>query len=549
MLVTLFKLATCIALALAGATLFVRLRHRLRQRCLWKVPGPSNPSFVWGNLRQMFNPLAYSWHDGLFRTYGRVACVYGLFGDLQLVISDPKACSNILVRDQYIFEETDAFLNTNKQAFGPNLFSTVGAHHRKQRKILNPVFHINHMRHMIPTFHNVTHQLHGILKSMAEDGPQEVNIVEWMSRLALELVGQAGLGYNFGTLDGRNDEYCRAVGEWFPTMSSLIVPRNLFPYAYKAFPAWFLKIAGRMLPWERLNHVMDIAEMMTTNATRIYETKKRLLEEGDDATVKQVSEGRDIISLLIQANSAASDKDRLSEEEVIAQMSILLLAATDTTSSALSRILHILALHPEAQDKLRNELREASEENENLPYDQLVSLPYLDAVCRETLRLYISSLFCGLPRDRTRGVAVLPLSTPIHDTEGREIHELLIPDDTNVYIQISNLNRDPLVWGPDAAEWKPGRWLSPLPESVAEAKIQGVYSNTMTFIGGGRSCIGFKFSQLEMKVVLSQLIRTFRFEPSKQEVTWRFGNIVSPSVKGSETEVLHPNLPIIMSLA
>ncbi|KAI0262732.1 cytochrome P450 [Gloeopeniophorella convolvens] len=531
MLVTLFKLATYTALALAGAILFVLLRHRLRQRCLWKVPGPPSPSFVWGNMRQMFNPLASSWHNGLSRTYGRVARVYGLFGDIQLVISDPKACSNIFVRDQYVRNG----LYYSAEHF-PTYTYLVGAHHRRQRKLLNPVFHINHMRHMIPTFHNVTRQLHGILKPMVEDGPQEVDIVEWMGRLALELIGQAGLGYNFGTLDGRNDEFCKAVKEWIPTMSSLVVPRNIFPYFYRVFPAWFLKIAGRILPWERLNHAMDVAGMMTTNASKVYEAKKRLLEEGDDATVKQVGEGKDIISLLIRANSEASDKDRLSEEEIVAQMTILLLAATDSTSGALSRILHLLALHPEVQDKLRSELKEACEGNAELPYDQLVSLPYLDAVCRETLRL-------------TRGAAVLPLSTPIHDTEGREINELFIPDDTTVYIQISNLNRDPLVWGPDAAEWKPERWLSPLPESVAEARIQGVYSNTMTFIGGGRSCIGFKFSQLEMKVVLSQLIPTFKFEPSKQEITWRFGNIVSPSLKGSETKVLHPSLPIIMSLA
>ena len=55
--------------------------------------------------------------------------------------------------------------------------------------------------------------------------------------------------------------------------------------------------------------------------------------------------------------------------------------------SALSRILHQLALHPEIQDKLRTELREACEDNEELTYDQLVSLPFLEAVCRETLRL------------------------------------------------------------------------------------------------------------------------------------------------------------------
>ena len=59
----------------------------------------------------------------------------------------------------------------------------------------------------------------------------------------------------------------------------------------------------------------------------------------------------------------------------------------DTTSNALSRTLHILADNQDAQDKVRTELMEAANDGEDIPYNQLVDLPYLDAVCRETLRL------------------------------------------------------------------------------------------------------------------------------------------------------------------
>jgi hypothetical protein len=44
--------------------------------------------------------------------------------------------------------------------------------------------------------------------------PEEINIADWMGNLALELIGQAGLGYSFGTLEGRDDEFCRALKEW-----------------------------------------------------------------------------------------------------------------------------------------------------------------------------------------------------------------------------------------------------------------------------------------------------------------------------------------------
>jgi cytochrome P450 len=105
---------------------------------------------------------------------------------------------------------------------------------------------------------------------------------------------------------------------------------------------------------------------------------------------------------------AASAEDRLPDDEVIGQMSCvpkstvimcaeltsdfchrtLVFAATDTTSSALSRILHLLCSNPQVQDKLRAEILEAQRRvGEDLDYDTLSTLPYLDAVCRETLRL------------------------------------------------------------------------------------------------------------------------------------------------------------------
>ena len=67
----------------------------------------------------------------------------------------------------------------------------------------------------------------------------------------------------------------------------------------------------------------------------------------------------------------------------------------DTTSNALCRILHLLARHPDVQDNLRREVTEAYAQRGNLNHDELLALPYLDAVCKETLRLYppVSFLF------------------------------------------------------------------------------------------------------------------------------------------------------------
>lgn len=82
-----------------------------------------------------------------------------------------------------------------------------------------------------------------------------------------------------------------------------------------------------------------------------------------------------------------------------------------------------------------------------------------------------------LKQCRTRKDAVLPLSQPITGVDGSQVSEILVPKDTTVIVGIYSSNRNKAIWGEDAFEWKPERWLNGLPETVADAKIPGVYSN------------------------------------------------------------------------
>ena len=72
---------------------------------------------------------------------------------------------------------------------------------------------------------------------------------------------------------------------------------------------------------------------------------------------------------------------------------------------------------------------------------------------------------------------MLPLRTPVCGVDGREILSVPVPKGTNVTIGIAALNRDKALWGEDALEWKPERWLEPLPDSLVQARVPGVYSN------------------------------------------------------------------------
>ena len=76
----------------------------------------------------------------------------------------------------------------------------------------------------------------------------------------------------------------------------------------------------------------------------------------------------------------------------------------------------------------------------------------------------------------------MPLATPIIGTDGQSLSDIFIPKDTGIILGYMGVNRDTDIWGPDAMEWKPERWVSPVPSSVVEAHVPGVYANTYAFV-------------------------------------------------------------------
>ncbi|KAK2465775.1 hypothetical protein APHAL10511_002319 [Amanita phalloides] len=478
-----------------------------------------------------------------------------------LYVFDPKALHHIVIKDQHIYEETTSFIENNKILYGEGLLATLGDQHRRQRIILNPVFNTANMREMIPIFYEVAHrvvvyyfsnyymlnprQLKATLGSKVREASVEIDVVQWISRTALELIGTSGFGYSFDSLREGDTPHPYSV-----SVKELM--SALFPFLF--YRMYILPIAARLLsmktrrwivdllPSRRLHRVRDIVDVIRQLSVEIYESKKKYLIEGDEAVTKQIGAGKDVLSVLMKANLDVAEGDRLSDEEIIGQISTLTFAAVDTTTTALSRIFHLLALHPEVQDALRREVSEARANHGDLPFEQLVSLPYMDAVFRETLRLYppVPTFHRTARKDM-----VLPLSTPIKGMDGRDMHEVFVPKNTLVLVSAFSSNRNPEVWGPDADEWKPERWFSP-PRLVADAHIPGIYSRLMTFMGGGRACIGYKFSELEIKVVLSLLVEGFGFKPSGKEIFWKMTGITAPVVLGGDGR---PGLPLVISLA
>ncbi|KAG8732687.1 cytochrome P450-dit2 [Ceratobasidium sp. 423] len=509
-----------------------------------ELDGPTPNSFLWGDEALMFSPeTSLTAHEELLNKYGSVCKIKGMLGEDRLWIADPRAMNDIILKSYDSFHEPEAFLAWIRLTSGNHLLVTngkfmfydfayfiilwaqqpkltkvrIGHKHKMQRKILNP--------------------LEDIIASKAQANGGNTGIVDiytLMSNVALEMVGQAGMGYSFGVLENKEPEYLKASLQLLmylsgsPLINALWYVRPFLATLMKFGPAGFRRAIVDRLPSEKVQELKSVADVLDNTAVDIYQRKKRALANG--TLESEIAAGHDIISMLLKQNEVVPPEEQMTEEEIIAHVNLLVFAGHDTTSGALARTFYLLAQYPDIQDRVREEVREAHRlYGRDLDYDQLNSLPFLDAVCRESLRLWT-------PAQMVERVACvdynLPLQHPVKSRDGKAtVSNLYVPKGTHMYLSLGSVNRDKQTWGEDADKFNPDRWLKPMPSSVSESKIPGVYSNIMTFLGGPRACLGFKFSQLEMKVVFSLLISSFKFELGNEDIGWTASGIVKPVIQ------------------
>ena len=208
-----------------------------------------------------------------------------------------------------------------------------------------------------------------------------------------------------------------------------------------------------------------------------------------DARKAQESPSRkDLLQLMIEAQQQEIEGRRMSDEEVSAQSVIFMVAGFETTGSTLSYMAHVLATHPEIQEKLLEELDKALETRNGMPlYDFVNSLDYLDRVFCEVLRLYTPGFLVHRRCNETC-----------------TINGVTIPRGVDVFMPPYVLHRDPALW-PDPEKFNPERF------SPENRETHEPYSY-MPFGIGPRQCIGFRFALLEMKTAMLKILSKVKFK-------------------------------------
>ncbi|KAJ7458475.1 cytochrome P450 [Mycena latifolia] len=452
------------------------------------LPGPKSTHWFYGNLKELVADEDGGLEERWGEQYGRTMKFHRLFGQSQLHTTDTRAIHHFL-SNSHIYEKSEASRLTLGRIVGPGILVVEGDVHKQQRKIMNPAFGAPQVRELTSIFVDTSIQLRDIWAAQAatNGGVARVEVLSWLSKATLDIIGLAGFNYRINALGAAKDAAPDELAAAFEAVFSAETGVSLFRIIQFRFRI-LRHISTRQ---DRLARAAQ-ATMVRIGGRLLEQSKRKSAESGTFGAGP--TRARDLLSLLVRANTSKDlpESQRLSDEDVVAQVPTFLVAGHETTSTAVTWALFALTQNTAAQTRLREELL------------NLNALPYLDCVVKETLRVHAP--VTGTSRIAVRD-DVVPLGTPVTDSDGTVHESLRILKGQQVRIPILALNRDAAIWGPDAMEFVPERWE----KSVANS-IPGVWGHMLTFLGGPRSCIGFRFALVEMKALLFTLVRTLEFE-------------------------------------
>ncbi|KAI0299412.1 cytochrome P450 [Multifurca ochricompacta] len=502
-----YSTASTVALLTVIYLLYVILGKVLAYRSspIRDLPGPKSVDWLTGSHeRSVWEPDSQDTQLEWTQKYGPVFRFYGWFNLDRIITTDLQSLNYILNAPE--FEKTDDARLFLGDVLGKGLLVVEGLKHRQQRKLISPAFGLPQIKAFSHLFVEKANEFCDVLmaeiaRSHVPDGSLGLDMYLWLNKITLDMIGQAGFNYSFGSL---YQEEPHEMTEGFRKSTTF----NPFSIRFM-IPA--LIPPARLIPTDRSRALASTLKSVRSIGQNLISQKKaEILATSVDHTnggvEKKDIQGRDLLSLLIKANMATDipDNVRMSDEEILAQVPTFLIAGHETTSTAIAWALYALGCHPVVRAKLNVEARTFHTDTPSM--DELNGMTYLDYVTREVLRLYS-------PVTQTERVAredtVVPLSEPFVDKRGIKRHEFRVQKGDVVYIPIRVVHRLKSLWGDDADEFKPERW-EVIPDAVRA--IPGVFSNLLAFITGAHACIGYRFSIIEMKALLFSFVRSFDFE-------------------------------------
>ncbi|KAK9122293.1 hypothetical protein Syun_019910 [Stephania yunnanensis] len=434
-------------------------------------------------------------------------------------IADPVNVEHVLKTNFANYPKGEVYHSYMEVLLGDGIFNTDGELWRKQRKTASLEFASKNLRDFSTiVFREYSLKLSNIL-CQASINDKVIDLQELLMRMTLDSICKVGFGVEIGTLAPELPE--NRFAQAFDTANTIVTLRFIDPL-------WSIKRFFNVGTEALLDKSIKVIDDFTYSM--IHKRKAELQEAKSNN--KNIKMKHDILTRFLELSE--NPENNLNDKSLRDVVLNFVIAGRDTTGSSLSWSIYMVMTHPHIAEKLYNGLKafeeqRAKEENVTLlpykdddpkafmervtqfaglvTYESLGKLAYLHAVVTETLRLYPS-----VPQD-PKGI----------------LEDDVLPDGTKVkaggmvtYVPYS-MGRMEYNWGPDAAHFKPERWLNK----------DGFFQNASpfkftAFQAGPRICLGKDSAYLQMKMTLAILCRFFNFTLlPKHPVQYRMMTILS----------------------
>ncbi|KAJ8732434.1 hypothetical protein PYW07_015033 [Mythimna separata] len=389
---------------------------------------------------------------------------------LFILVADPEA-AEILLKSCLDKDDVTKFFRVllgNGSIFAPVSIW------RPRRKLLAPTFSQKNLNSFVEVFSRQSRIMVDQLRSAAGKGT--FSVWKYLTAYTMDSVCETTLGIKMNVQQKPEQPFLKA----FENCCRLDAKRICQPWLYndkiyKFFcPANFeLHSHSKEIIWSFMDKII---------ASKREYLRKEKLESNSSQKCKQ--DLKTFLELLIESPGGYGSVE-LREETLV-----IVLAGTDTSAVGTAFTTVMLAKYPDVQEKVYNELQEVFGDSDRpeTPED-LPRLKYLEAVIKETLRLYPPVPF--IVRQVKKDVTV----------------RLTLVEGCGLFISIWSIHRNPRYWGDDAELFRPERFLdTPLSHPAA----------FMPFSHGPRSCLGYQYAMMSMKAALSALLRRYRVLPVEE---------------------------------
>lgn len=437
------------------------------------IPGPKGQPFV-GSIFD-FDKDGPDFLTRIAEEYGEIAR-FKIFNYALYLISDPQLIREVLVTKSKYFPKSARDIAILSPFLGEGLLTANGEHHKRERKLAQPAFHIRRINGYAETM--VEYAQH--LIDPWRDG-QQIDMSEQMIELTMFIVCKTLFDADWKTME----EVAGQVGHAIEELQDVADASFSLPVQ---IPQW--------VPTRNNRRTQKAKALLDRTINQIVDTRRSAASDG------QIEDTGDLLSMLLMAEY--DDGSAMSNNEIQDQLVTLFVAGHETTSNALTWTWYLLSRHPEIEAKMHDEIDTTLADREPTLAD-LPQLPYTEMVLKESMRLYPPAWILNA-RQATQEITV---------------GDYTLPKNAQVMISPYVMHRHPGYF-PDPTRFDPERFL---PEREAELE-KYVY---MPFGGGPRICIGNAFAMMEAHLILATIAQKFRFHLlPNQEISPRAQVTMSP---------------------